>query len=231
MIARVLADRSGRVTGLQVGGFNLLPHRQRDARSLRRRRSLECVAAGLAGLAAALVWTTWSTTGIFAPERAVRSLHQLEAALAELAAPVAEYRRLERMQAQMGANVERSRILARPRDALWGVVDALRREPVPGIALEQLRLSSRGIEIKASAVDAATPAFLLERLGRIPEVSAAELADLRFHSDTGTSFGKGSRTGRSTGTGTVGFFARLTMDSADVQAPASETRAVGQGRR
>lgn len=216
MIARVLADRSGRVAGLRVGGFNLLPHRRREARRLRRRRSLECLAAGLAGAAAALIW---SATGIFAQERAGRSRHQLEAALVQLAAPAAEYGRLERVQAQMRAQAERSRVLARPRDAFLGVVDALSRELAAGIALERLHLTSRGIELKAIAADTATPALLMERLGRVPDIRAAELADLRFHSGTGDRM--------------VGFLARLTVKGAeaDADAPASGPRAVGRGRR
>ena len=221
MIARVLADRSGRVAGLHVGGFNLLPHRRREARRLRRRTSLECVGGGFAGLAAALIW---STTGIFAQERPERSRYQLEAALAELAAPVAEHARLERMQTQMRVEAGRSRTLALPRDALWGVVDALRREPVPGVALERLHLSRRGIEIEASAVDTAAPALLLERLGRVPGIRAAELADLRFRS------GAGMGTGRDAGEGTVGFLARLTVNGADTQVAASKSRTVGRGQ-
>lgn len=216
MIARVLVDRSGRAVGLHVGGFNLLPHRQRDARRLRRRVLRECAAAGLAGVAAALIW---SATGSFAQERAERSRHRLEADLAELAAPVAEYRRLERVQASMRARSERSRMLARPREALWGVADVLRREPVAGIVLERLHLSSRGIEIVASAVDTAMPALLLERLGRVPGIRAAELADLRLGSGSGA------------GHGAVAFLARLAVNGADVQAQASEPHAFERGRR
>lgn len=216
MIARVLADRSGRVGGLQVGGFNLLPHRRREARKLRRHRTLECLAAGLAGVAAALIW---STAGIFGQERAEHSRLRLEAALAEFAAPAAEYRRLEREQARARAQAERSRALARERDALWGVADALSREPVAGIALERLHLTSRGIEIKASAVDTAAPAVLVERLGRVPNVRAAELSDLRVHSRTDDR--------------TIDFLARLALndDDAGADAPTSEPRSSRRGRR
>jgi len=110
-------------------------------------------------------------------------------------------------------------MLARPRDALWGVADVLRREPVAGIVLERLHLSSRGIEIVASAVDTAMPALLLERLGRVPGIRAAELADLRLGSGSGA------------GHGTVAFLARLAVNGADVQAQASEPHAFERGRR
>ena len=216
MIARVLSDRSGRVAGLQVGGFNLLPHRHRQASRLRRRRVLECLAAGIAGAAAALIG---SATGIFGQERAERSHHRLEAALAEFAAPASEYRRLERLQARMHARAERSRVLARERDALWGVVDALSREPVAGIAVERLQLSDRGIEVKASAADTAAPALLVERLGRVPAIRAAALADLRLHSRTGDR--------------PIDFLARLAPDAADADAQAriAEPRSPERRRR
>lgn len=215
MIARVLADRCGRVAGLHVGGFNLLPHRRREARSLRRRRLLECAAAALAGLTAALIV---SATDMFAVGRTERSRHQLEAALAELDAPVSEYRRLERMQAQRHAQAERARTVAGPRDALSGVVHVLGREPVAGISLERLHLTSRGIEIEASAADTAAPTLLLDQLGRIPAIRAAEMADLRIH------------TGPGTGLGTVGFLARLAVNGTDTRARAPEPSAVGRGR-
>lgn len=214
MIAQVLSDRSGRVVGLRVGGFNLLPHRQRRARALRRRRSLECLAAAFVGVAAALIW---NAAGVFAEARADRARHRLEAALAELAAPLAQYRQLERSQADRRARSERSRALARSRDALWGIADALSRKPVAGIALERLRLAGHDVELRASAADGAAPAILMERLGQVPGVREAELADLRFLPGVG---------GR-----TVAFVARLAVDGSDTDAPALAPPTFVRGRR
>jgi hypothetical protein len=44
-----------------IGGFNLLPYRQRDARRARRRCLLECLGAALLGCAAVLAVAGWQT--------------------------------------------------------------------------------------------------------------------------------------------------------------------------
>jgi len=47
--------------GMSIGGFNLLPHRQRAARLARRRRYVEWTSAALCGCITVVMWMGWQT--------------------------------------------------------------------------------------------------------------------------------------------------------------------------
>lgn len=212
MIARWLASRAGKPAGMRVGGFNLLPYRQRDARRQRRWRLFECLSAGLCGAAAALIGTA---TGTSDEARVERTRAELESALAAFGAPLAEHRRLASMQAQAREHAELASRLAAPGSALLGVVEALGREPMDGIALVRLRHTRGSVELMANASDGAAPAAWVERLARVRGVRAAEVAGLRFASG-----GAGQD---------VEFVARLSVDDAPRQEAVPTQR--GRARR
>lgn len=209
MIAQWLPSRGGKPAGMQVGGFNLLPYRQRDARRQRRWRLFECLSAVLCGAAAALIGTA---TGSPDEARAERTRAELESALAAFGAPLSEHRRLERMQAQAHERAKLARRLAAPGSALLEVVEALGREPMDGIALTRLRHTRGTVELMANASDGAAPAAWVERLARVRGVRAAEVAELRFASG-------GAVRG-------VEFVARLNVDNA----PGQEAAPMQRGR-
>src|ERR1700754_1173245 len=91
-----LATRtSTRGVSLRLGGFNLLPYRQRNAQLARRRRLLEWAAAALAGLVATLAVIGWQA---FEKARLDAQRASAEQALTQLAAPLAEHAGLLRAQ-------------------------------------------------------------------------------------------------------------------------------------
>lgn len=180
MIDQALSGPLQRSPGIRIAGFNLLPHRQRAARGLRRRRAVECASAAVAGVLAATVWAGW---GMFQQARLVDERLALEAALAELAAPVAEYKRLDEARAKARERAALATKLAQPRARLLDVVDALSREPIAGVALHQLKQTDDGFELKASAADSAAPAAWIEQLKGVHGVNEAEMTDLRLVAD------------------------------------------------
>jgi Tfp pilus assembly protein PilN len=175
MIAALLRKR-GRPIGIRIGGFNLLPYRQAIARGRRRRFFLEALGATALGAMGALAWTAsdaYMRAGLLERRAA------LESALAGLAAPLAEYRRLQRMSAQVKEDIELAAALAWPRERFAGVVAALSRAPLGGVVLQRLGLTEAGLELDASASDSGALTAWIERLARVRGVAAASIVDWR----------------------------------------------------
>jgi Tfp pilus assembly protein PilN len=170
------ARRSALPRRAWVGGFNLMPYRQRDARRARRRLLLECVGAAAVGCAAVLAWAGWD-----ALERARVDARRdaLEATLASLGAPLAESRRLERMRADERSRAALAHKLSAPGARVSDLVDGLSREPYPGVVLRELRQTNRDVTLVAQAGDSLTAAAWLARLGEIRGVRAVEAIDLQ----------------------------------------------------
>jgi Tfp pilus assembly protein PilN len=177
MIARPLWGRSGRPIGIRIGGFNLLPYRQRVARGRRRRCVVECTVAALAGALAALAWSAWDG---FEQTRLADRRATLESTLAGFAAPLAEYRRLEGVSAQVSEHAAVAAELAMPRARILDVIDALSRVPPSGVMLHRLKLTDGGVEVGASAADSASSAAWIDRLARVRGVRSAEITDWRL---------------------------------------------------
>jgi Tfp pilus assembly protein PilN len=177
VIARPLCGRGGRPIGIRIGGFNLLPYRQRIARSRRRRCLVECALAALAGGLMALAWSAWD--GLEEARLADRRA-TLESTLAGLAAPLAEYRQLEGMSAQVGEHAAVAAEFAGARARMLDVIDALSRVPPSGMTLHRLKLTDGGVEIDASAADSASTAAWIDRLARVRGVRSAEITDWRL---------------------------------------------------
>ncbi len=186
MIARPLPSRDGRPIGLRIGGFNLLPYRQSLSRGRRRRLIAESAAAVLVGALAALAWTGWDHA--FGESGSTRRRAELEASLAGFAAPLAEYRQLERAGAQAAERAAVAVELAKPRVRLLGVVETLSRTPLPAVMLRRLKLTGKGLELDATAADAPAATAWVDRLARAEGIHSAEITDWRLAAGGGAPY-------------------------------------------
>ncbi|WP_207004863.1 fimbrial assembly protein [Trinickia mobilis] len=159
-----------------MGGFNLLPYRQRDARRARRRFLVECLVAALTGCAAVMAWAGWEA---LEHARLDAKREALETTLASLGVPLAEYRRLEGLRADQHKRAALAQKLAAPRARLLDLFDALSREAYSGIVLRELKQTDREVTLIASAKDAAASSAWLARLNGVRGVQAVDVADLR----------------------------------------------------
>ncbi|GLU34400.1 hypothetical protein WKR88_25415 [Trinickia caryophylli] len=176
MTARLLTNRDGCVTGLCLGGLNLLPYRQALKRGRGRRRLIECASAAAAGIAAAGAAIAWNAFGD-AREAGPRSA--LAAQLRGLEPLLAERARLDAIETQARERDIFVARLAGPGRDLSALVDALSGEPSPGVALYRLHHTEAGVELRAGATDSTVAAGWIGRLARVPGVRAAEITDIR----------------------------------------------------
>lgn len=176
MTARLLSDRDGRVTGLCLGGVNLLPYRQTFRRVRGRRRLIECASAAVAGIAAAGAAIAWNA---FGDARDAGPRAALAAQLRRLEPLLAERARLDAIEAQARERDLFAAQLAGPRRHLLALVEALSAEPYPGVALYRLHHTEAGVELRAGAADSAVAAGWIGQLARVPGVRAAEITDIR----------------------------------------------------
>ncbi|CAD6555846.1 hypothetical protein LMG28727_06012 [Paraburkholderia kirstenboschensis] len=157
-----------------LGGFNLLPHRQRKARFTRRRCLLTWAIAALAGFAA-----VFALAGYQAIEKARLDAQRasIEQSLAQLAAPLAEHASLLRARDEQRDEAARAKRLSEPLTYLRDLLDALSFEPGDGVLLQQLRQHERETELVATSRAHIDSAQWLKRLGAIPGVTGAEMSE------------------------------------------------------
>ena len=157
-----------------LGGFNLLPHRQRKARLARRRCLLTLAIAALAGCAA-----VFALAGYQAIEKARLESQRasIEQSLAQLAAPLAEHARLLRARDEQRDKAARAKRLSEPLTYLRDLLDALSFEPGDGVLLQQLRQREHETELVATSRAHIDSAQWLKRLGGIPGVTGAEMSE------------------------------------------------------
>jgi Tfp pilus assembly protein PilN len=160
---------------LWLGGFNLLPYRQRNTRLAHRRRLLEWVAAAVAGLAAVLALVGWQA---FERARLDAQRASIDQSLTQLAAPLAEHTRLLREQDEQRKGVARAVSLSEPLTHLRDLLDALSFEPGDGVVLQQLRQREHETELLATSRGHIASAEWLKRLSAIRGVQGAEVNDL-----------------------------------------------------
>ncbi|MEM5388006.1 fimbrial assembly protein [Paraburkholderia phymatum] len=160
---------------IKAGGFNLLPHRQRDARLARRRRYIEWTTAALCGCVAAAALVAWQ-----AFERASidRQRAVLDRKLATLASPLAEHTRLTGEASNERLQNERAATLSEPLVHLLDLLDALSQEPSEAVVIKQLRQRGRDTEMLAASTDHAAASAWLNRLAALRGVKDASLSDL-----------------------------------------------------
>ena len=189
-----------RFTRWRLGGFNLLPYRQRNARLARRRRLLEWIAAVCAGCAAVVGLAGWQTV-----ERARLEAQRgsIERSLAQLSAPLAEHAALLRARDEQRQNAARARRLSDPLTHLRDLFDALSFEPGDGVLLQQLRHREDETDLLASSRGHIASAEWLKRLSAIRGVRGAEVSDLHSSPSRGGAVAQASMAGM------VEFGARL----------------------
>jgi Tfp pilus assembly protein PilN len=159
-----------------IGGFNLLPYRQRGARRARRRCLIECLVAVLAGCVAVTAWAGWD---MLERARLEAKRAALETTLASLGVPLAEYRRLEGRRADLHRRMALVQKLAEPRARLLDLFDALSRETYPGIVLREFKQAEREVTLVASATDSDASSAWLARLKGVGGIRSVDVADLR----------------------------------------------------
>jgi Tfp pilus assembly protein PilN len=158
-----------------IGGFNLLPHRQRDARLARRRCALEWVVAALVGCVAVLAVMGWQT---FDRARLDAQRASSERELAQFAAPLAEQTRLRRDAEEQSKRAMRAVVLTEPLTSLLDLLDTLSRVPAGGVVLQQLKQHAHETELLATSTDPVASALWLKQLSSIRGVKSSEVADL-----------------------------------------------------
>ncbi|MEM5315844.1 fimbrial assembly protein [Paraburkholderia sp. JHI869] len=159
-----------------IGGFNLLPWRQRAIRRLRRRRLLEWGAAALGGCVCALGVVLWQRVeyGAFEARR-----EALEQPLAHWRAPLAEAQRLTRASEARRAGDQLARQHARTTTRFFALADALASDVPPGVGLQQLAQFADEADLQASAADESAAAAWLGRLRALPDVEAVSVRELK----------------------------------------------------
>ncbi|MBB5461699.1 fimbrial assembly protein [Paraburkholderia sp. Cpub6] len=196
----VAASADQRAAVPWLGGFNLLPYRQRNARLARRRCMRDWAVAACVGAAGVLLVAGWQS---FAAARLDARRAAAGQALTPLAVPLAEHAKLSRAEQDEREAAARAASLARPLAQLRDLLDALSFEPGDHVVLRQLRQREYETELLATSSGHIASAEWLKRLGAIHGVQGAEMRDL--HRPTGKG---GASTEQAIG-GPVEFDARL----------------------
>jgi Tfp pilus assembly protein PilN len=185
-----------------IGGFNLLPYRQRNARCARRRCLLEWLGAALVGCAAVLVAGGWQT---FERARLDAQRAAIESELVGLAMPLAEHARLQRDADERSKRAARAVALSEPLVRLLDLLDTLSHVSADDVVLQQLRQRMHETELLAISKDPLASTVWLEELSSVRGVKSSEVADLHPLPRTGRDAAAGSG-------GAVEFAARLRWD-------------------
>ncbi|KWF94879.1 fimbrial protein [Burkholderia diffusa] len=158
---------AGHVT---LGGFNLLPYRERLARALRRRRATQCGVAIVLGALGACVWTGAAAAWRW---RVDAERTRVEAQLRQLQPQVDAARRAAGAAADLAQRDARAVALAGPHRRVAGLLVTLAQVRDDTVRLDALRTTSSGAELDARATSYRTAARWLARI-------AAEQRDWRF---------------------------------------------------
>ncbi|HKR45079.1 MAG TPA: fimbrial assembly family protein [Paraburkholderia sp.] len=159
-----------------VGGFNLLPWRQRAIRRRRCRRLLEWGAAALGGCACALGVVLWQRVECSALEARREAL---ERPLAQWHTALAEAQRLMREDEARRAGDQLARQHARATARFFALADALASDPLAGVGLQQVSQSADATDLQVSAADESAAAAWLGRLRSLPDVEAVSVHELK----------------------------------------------------
>jgi Tfp pilus assembly protein PilN len=179
MPARIEAG-GARVPGWRARGFNLLPHRERDARLARRRRVIEWVAAALAGCIAVGLLIGWQ---MFERGRIDRAREALDGRFGVLAPPLAEHARLVADARNERLQNERAAALSGPLVHLLDLLEALSRESSDAVTVRRLRHREHETELLATSTDNTAASAWLNRLAALDGVRDSDLSDLHRAAD------------------------------------------------
>ncbi|RQZ10906.1 fimbrial protein [Burkholderia sp. Bp9031] len=153
-----------------LGGFNLLPYRERLAQALRRRRATQCGAAIVLGVFGASVWAGAQTVWRW---RVDAERTRVEAQLRQLQPQVDAARRAAGAAADLAQRDARSVVLAAPYRRATGLLATLARVRDDTVRLDALRATSSGAVLDARATSYRAAARWLARI-------AAGQRDWRF---------------------------------------------------
>ncbi|WP_322026648.1 fimbrial protein [Burkholderia sp. BCC1977] len=153
-----------------LGGFNLLPYRERLAQALRRRRVGQCGAAIMLGVLGACVWTGAATAWRW---RVDAERTRVEARLRQWQPQVEAARRAAGAAAELAQRDARSVVLAAPYRRVAGLLATLAQVRDDTVRLDALRTTSSGAVLDAHATSYRAAARWLARI-------AAEQRDWRF---------------------------------------------------
>ncbi|TCW76777.1 fimbrial protein [Burkholderia sp. SRS-46] len=148
-----------------LGGFNLLPYRDRLARAVRRRRAAQCGAAILLGMAGVGVWTG-GTAWLRMRTDAERA--RVEAILSRRQPQVDAATRAARLAAAAAQRDAQAAALAAPYRQAAGLLGLLVRVRDDEVRLDALRTTSAGAVLDARAESYRAAARWLARIAREP---------------------------------------------------------------
>jgi type IV pilus assembly protein PilN len=173
--AATLPVNDRRVVTPWLGGFNLLPYRQRNARLARRRCWRDWAVAACLGAAVVLVLAGWQA---FEAARLDARRAAAEQELTQLDAPLAEHAKLMRARDATRQNAARAATLSEPLAHLLDLLEALSFEPGDGVVLRQLRQREYETELLTTSSSHLTSAEWLKRLSAVRGVKGVEVRDL-----------------------------------------------------
>jgi len=160
---------------LRMGGFNLLPYRQRDARLARRRCAMEWFGAAMAGALAVLAFagSQWFVGAQLDAQRA-----SIGRSLAELATPLAEHARLVQADADRRARAILAETISLPLVHLLDLLDVLSGESANGVVVQELRHRPEETQVRATATDHIASAAWLKQLGAVRDATGVAVDEL-----------------------------------------------------
>ncbi|SAK85191.1 hypothetical protein AWB79_05893 [Caballeronia hypogeia] len=165
------------MTAALLDGFNLLPHRARKRREIRRQRLALLGALSLAGCAAVGAVAGWD---MFERARLDERRIALEASLRASGGQMEEHTRLVRAEAERRRARDAAQRLALPRDRFLALLEALADAPPQrGVALQRVSQRNNEVELAALAPDSHTAALWLKRLERLNGVRAVEVTEMK----------------------------------------------------
>ncbi|WP_321807753.1 fimbrial protein [Burkholderia sp. BCC1993] len=153
-----------------LGGFNLLPYRERLAQALRRRRAAQCGAAIVLGVLGACVWTGAATAWRW---RVDAERTRVEARLRQLQPRIEAARRAAGVAADLARRDARAVVLAAPYRRVAGLLATLAQVRGDTVRLDALRTTASGAVLDARTTSYRAAARWLARI-------AAEQHDWRF---------------------------------------------------
>jgi len=167
--------RDPRFALLLEDAINLLPYRPMRRARRRRQLALQFLLAACLGLCGALASGYWQHT------HAVRNdarRAQLERRLRQLEPALAEGRRLERAIAAYARRAALIASLAVSRDDLFYLLQALGRDRVAGLVLDQIHLRAGGATVTGVAPDRRVLTTWAGQLERAIGLTAVEVVDI-----------------------------------------------------
>ncbi|MCR4471022.1 fimbrial protein [Burkholderia sp. SCN-KJ] len=153
-----------------LGGFNLLPYRERLAQALRRRRAAQCGAAIVLGVLGACIWTGAATAWRW---RVDAERTRVEARLRQLQPRIDAARRAAGVAADLARRDAQAVVLGAPYRRVAGLLATLAQVRDDTVRLDALRTTASGAVLDARTTSYRAAARWLARM-------AAEQRDWRF---------------------------------------------------